>query len=44
MVNSETQGKVIFNELEPQDDFTGDIYPLHPKSKYLFVYQTLCDQ
>lgn len=33
MVNSENQGKETYNELESQDDFTGDVQPLYSKSK-----------
>lgn len=33
MRNSENHGKDIYNELDNQDDFTGDINPLYSKRK-----------
>lgn len=35
IVNSENQGKVTYNELEPQDDYTRDVYPLYSKGKWI---------
>lgn len=41
MVNSENQGKETYNELESQDDFTGDVQPLYSKMTQFTVSDEL---
>ncbi|XP_026789529.3 asialoglycoprotein receptor 1 [Pangasianodon hypophthalmus] len=41
MMNSENQGKVTYNELEPQEDFTGDVHPIFSKKTKFAVRDEL---